>query len=282
MRTLSVTFIALVFAGIAGAADEAASKPAESGTQAAQEAAPVGTPVYTSGKVTSMHSVPLVGIETPHIVVKLQTEQGDTEIVDLGSVAELKRNGIDPKEGQQLWVDGQVGQINGKFLIVAEVLSENKMMFIKQETPLSEESVKHANAGKDGHDVNAVSSKSAPETKNAREPHAAKTETVNAGASAGERTVTGTVIHTLHVKIEGEADEHVLAKLQTPTGIAVVDLGTCPAMPNTVSLQEGQTVVTTGSVGELNGKPIIVANSVGNTSSAQSPIVHEALPATSK
>jgi hypothetical protein len=280
MRTLSVSFIALVFAGYAGAADEATAKPAETGTQAAQEAAPVGTPVYTSGKVTSMHSVPLVGIETPHILVKLQTEQGDTEVVDLGSAAELKRNGIEPKQGQQLWVDGQVGQINGKFLIVAEILSENKMMFIKQETPLSEESVKHANAGKDGHDVNAVTSKTAPETKDGREPHAAKTETVNAGE--GERTVTGTVIHTLHVKIEGEADEHVLAKLQTSTGIAVVDLGTCPAMPNTVSLVEGQTVVTTGSVGQLNGKPIIVANSVGNTSSAQRPVVHGAVPETPK
>ena len=36
------------------------------------------------------------------------------------------------------------------------------------------------------------------------------------------RTVEGTVIHTRDIKIEGEPEEHVLAKLQTEGGIVVV------------------------------------------------------------
>lgn len=275
MKIFSIATIAVVMSGFAYAAEEPAVKPV-SHTTAEQEGKPIGTPVETSGKVMSIHSVPMVGTTAPHTIVKIETEQGDTDIVDLGSAEELKTNGIEPKEGKQLWVDGRVGTINDKFLIVAERLSESKLVQITRTSDLTEETVKHADKVKTGSNTTADQTTNERKDVNAtqpaseaKDPQAPKTETVDANQKA--RTVAGKVVHTRHVRIEGEADEHVIAKIQTESGIAVIDLGTCPAMPNNVNLTDGQTIFATGFVGQLNGKPIILADSVGNTSTIQRP-----------
>ncbi len=258
MKMFSIAAIAFAITGLAGAAEEPAVKPVAASTQAEQEALPVGSPIETSGKVTSIHSVPMVGISDPHMIVKLEDEQGAVDIVDLGATSVLKENGIEPKQGQQFWINGRVGKINDKFLIVAEQISESKLVTIERASHLREETVKHSEA----QPVNTSTV-----AKTGTDPKAAKTETVDAGQKL--RTVEGTVIHSRHVKIEGEAEEHVLAKIQTESGIAVIDLGTCPAMPNALDLTAGKMVVATGYVGQLNGKPIIMADSVGNLSGIQ-------------
>src|SRR4029077_1170881 len=108
MKILSIAAVAFAFTGIASAVEDSTAKPVPVSNQAEQEGKPVGTQVETSGKVVSMHSAPMVGLPDAHMLVKLETEQGDTEIVDLGSTAELKTSGIEPKQGQQLWIDGRV------------------------------------------------------------------------------------------------------------------------------------------------------------------------------
>ena len=280
MKMLSIATIAFVFTGLAGAVEETTAKTVPASSQAEQEGAPVGTPVQTFGKVTSMHSVNMVGVSDPHMVVKIQTEQGDTDIVDLGSTAELKTNGIEPKEGQKLWVEGRVGKINDKFLIVAERLSETKLVMVTRTTPLREETIKHAEARNDGKEIkNVAETKDVKEVKDGQDVvKVAKTETVDAGQQV--QTIEGTVIHTRHVKIEGEADEHVIAKIQTENGIAVIDLGTCAAMPNAVDLTVGKSLAATGFIGKLNGKPIILADSVGNLNGIQRPADRPTTPGT--
>lgn len=271
MKILSIPAIAFVCAGLVGAAETPSEKPVPSSTQAEQEGAPVGSPVQTSGKVTSMHSLDLAGVSDPHMLVKLQNEQGDIDIVDLGPTSVLKTSGIEPKEGQQFWVDGQVGKINDKFLIVAERLSQSPLILIPRSAPLREETTKHAEARKDTPATQAVSS----------DKNAPKTETIDAGQQV--RTVEGTVLHSKHMMIEGDANEHVLAKLQTEHGIAVIDLGTCQAMPNAIDLTVGKRLAATGYVGQLNGRPIILAESVGNLNNLQRPtesIPTSAAPAT--
>ncbi len=286
MRMLSIATMAFVFTGLglAGAAEETTAKTVPASSKAEQEGAPIGSPVQTFGKVTSLHSCAMVGAAAPHMIVKLQTEQGDTDIVDLGSTDELKTNGIEPKEGQKFFVEGRVGKINDKFLIVAERLSETKLVTIARSTPLREETVKHAEARNDGKvDTTVAETKDVIEIKDGQKDgqdvKVAKSETVDAGQQV--RTVEGTVIHSRHVKIEGEADEHVIAKIQTENGIAVIDLGTCAAMPNSVDLTVGKSLAATGFIGKLNGKPIILADSVGNLSGIQRPADRPTTPGTS-
>lgn len=278
MKIASMAVLTLVFAGFGGAAEDSTDKTPQSD----QGGSPIGTQVQTDGKIVSIHNCPMVGVAAPHTLVKLQTEQGDTDIVDLGSTAELKSNGIEPKEGQKLWIDGRVGKVNDKFLIVAEQLCESKMITISRPSALTSETVKHAEARSEGVDVKGATTNGAEvratttDVSGTRDRNAPKTETVNAGQQV--RTVEGTVLRSRKVKIEGETDEHVVAKLQTSNGVAVIDLGSCPALPGNVNINDGQMLAASGFVGQLNGKPIILANSIGNLSTIQRSATLETTP----
>lgn len=259
MKILSIVAIAaLVVSGTLNAAEVAAAKE---GDQAAQ----IGLLVQTSGKIVKSHSVQLVDIESPHVLVKIQTEQGDTDIVDLGTAADLKTNGIDASEGKQLWVSGRIGRINDKELIVAENLSESKFVMITRTVPLLQESEKHAAARGAGKDV-------AP----GAEGKDGKPSTIDTGMEV--RIVDGKVISTQKLKFEGEPEAHTLAKIQTELGIVVVDLGAASAIPK-VDLSEGQPIAVTGFVGHCNEKPIIVADMVGNLSTIKRQLEAKVVPA---
>lgn len=261
-----VAVAALVSTGILCAAEDkvAASDKAPDAAQPDTQDMQVGASAQVFGKITSMHTVEMVGSKEAHVLVKLESAPGDVEIVDLGSAEELKTNGIEPRQGLQLWVDGRVGKINGKPLVVAETLSESKLVAITRQSPLREESVKHA----DARQADAAKTATEPkDAKDAKDPRAPKVETADAGQQV--RMIEGTVVHTRHVKIEGEASEHVLAKVQTENGIVVLDLGLAPSMPANVDLAEGKPVAASGIVGQLNGKPIIIAESIGNVSMIQ-------------
>jgi len=259
MRILSVVVMAALVAVGAAVAVESAAPEKAAVVVAPDPASEVGTSAQVFGKITSMHTVNIVGMADPHVVVKLESAPGDVEIVDLGSSMALKNNGVEPHLGQQFWVDGQVGKINGKPLVVAETISESKLVTIDRQ-PLSEETTKHAAARQ----ADASAGNEAKDVKRSDEP---KTETASANPQV--QTIEGTVVHTRHVKIEGDAAEHILAKLQTDNGIAVVDLGTTP--PNNVDLAAGKPIAASGIVGHLNGKPIILAESVGNLIDIQRP-----------
>ena len=250
--------------------------PANPGAQAEADM-PIGTPAQVFGKVTSIHNVSMVGMSEQHALVKLESAPGDIEIVDLGSVADLKTNGIEVKEGQQFWVDGRVGKINGKPLVVAERISESKLVVLNRQAPLREETTKHADA-RQAQQAQDVSAGTAPANGETRDPRAPRTETVDAGEKL--LTIQGNVIHTRHISIEGESFQHVLAKVQTENGIVVLDLGTCSTLPASVDLSEGKAIAASGVIGHLNGKPVLLAESVGNQTSIQRPNEPTVTPAT--
>ena len=265
MRILSIVAIAaFVVSAVVRAADDkvAASEQAPVASQLEQQDVQVGSNAQVFGKVVSIHNCDLAGMSDPHVLVKLESAPGDVEVVDLGSVAEFKSNGIEPRQGQQFWVDGRVGTINGQLLVVAERLSESKLVTIIRQAPLRGETTKQ-------HAAHHAETGAANEAKDVNDGYAAKTETVDADQQF--RTIQGTVVHTSRMKIDGELNEHVLAKIQTESGIAVLDLGTCSTMPNNVDLTVGKSIAASGFVGDLNGKPIILADSVGNLSSIQRP-----------
>ncbi len=226
MKMLSIVTLAFALTSLFGAAEDA--KPAVD--------VPLGTPIQTSGKVTTMHCCAMAGMTDTHTVVKLETAQGAIDTVDLGPTAELKSNGIEPKEGDKFAVAGRVGKINETYLIVVEKMTEPKAM-----------TMTHMMDMKDGKNGMAMG---------------AKMEGMDPSHSCC--TVEGTVISTLKMKLDGEPEEHFVSKIQTDKGIAVVDLGCCSTLPATVKLTEGQNLAATGFVGELNGKPIIMADSCAN------------------
>ena len=239
-----------------------ATKPKADATKTEEPLALVGMPVHTSGKVVKMCAIQLVGVESPHVLVKIETEKGATDIVDLGTAADLKSNKIEVCVGTQLWVSGRIGRINDRELIVAEALSESKFISITRTTSLNEESERYAatrGAGQDG----------APAADG-------KASTVDANMAV--RVVDGTVISTQKLHLEGEPEAHTMAKLQTELGIVIVDLGLASEIPE-VDLSVGQPVAVTGFVGHCNDKPIIVADMVGNLSIIKRQLDAKVVPA---
>ena len=268
MKFLNIVALsAFVVTGFAHAADQATTAAADPVPNAkpvagtTEDEMKVGAPAQVFGKVIGTHSCELVGMSDPHMLVKLESEPGNVDIVDLGSTSELKANGIEPKEGQQFWVDGRVGKVNGKPLVVAETVSESKLITINRQA-LRVETTQHADARQA--DANA-----APAPTQDKAPGAPKTETVDAGQDI--LTIDGVVMHSRHVRIEGESFEHVMAKVKTDNGVVVLDLGTCTALPASVDLTEGKPIAASGYMGKLNGKPILMAESVGNLTSIERP-----------
>lgn len=252
MRMMSlVASAAFAVAGFVGAAD--APKPADVDVQEA----PMGTPAHTSGKVTSIHSLEMVGSNDPHILIKLKGDDGETDVVDLGMASELKTNGIEAKEGMELWIDGRVGKINDKPVLVAESICQTKMTKVTRSMKLREES-------KD----NAEARGANPESKEPKDRSAPKTVTADAGMIS--RTVDGTVVNSRKIKIEGQSDEHQLVKLQTEGGMVVVDLGPIEKMPK-IDISEGKLIAVNGIVGKMNDRPIIIAETVGNLTAVEWP-----------
>ncbi len=74
-----------------------------------------------------------------------------------------------------------------------------------------------------------------------------------------QRMVAGKISDTKELSIEGQKEDHVLAKIETMHGnTVVVDLGPRKTMPN-VSLNNGAELAVFGTVGRLNGFPLIIA-----------------------
>jgi len=250
MNIQSIVSVAvLLVAGVAGAVEGTPATPVS------QSADAIGSHVSFAGKVVSTHEASIVGVDTPHLIVKLQSDQDELEIVDMGSADELKAGGIEPKEGQQLWVTGHLGRINDKPVVFAQCVSEAKLVAIRHKAPLNEETVKHADAHKGDLDQKLATGDVKP---------------VSANHDQALQTVEGTVIHSKEMKLDGEAEAHTFAKLQTDAGVVVVDLGNKAALTK-IDLSEKQWIVVTGYSGHLNDKPVIYADAVGNMTSIPRP-----------
>ena len=255
MRILAIIATASLAFGVARAAENEATS-----VQACQvdRSERIGTPTQVEGRVLSTHTVELTDPGEAHVLVKLESDQGETRVVDLGAASTLKNSGIDPQVDQELFVDGRAGRMNEKPIVIAERISTAKIVQINRNAPLRTETQKHAD--------NRASNASTDNTKDMKQGEP-KAETTDPGMPM--RTVEGTIMHTRNVAIQGEAEEHVLAKITVAAGgIVVIDLGPRSTLPK-VNLDEGQSLAATGVIGRLNEKPIILADSVGNLSSIE-------------
>ena len=78
-----------------------------------------------------------------------------------------------------------------------------------------------------------------------------------------QRMICGKIQDTKELSIEGQKDSHVLAKVETRMGnTVVIDLGPRATIPNSVSLQNGSELAAFGTIGRLNGFPLIIAEKV--------------------
>lgn len=255
MRLFSIAAVAcmLVMCGV-NAADKEADKPKADASD--NDESQLGMRAEASGKITGVREVDMVTAGEKHTLIKLLGDDGETDIVDLGSAEELKAGGIDPKEGGSLFVHGRIGKLNDRMVLVAESVSNTKMLKLARHSTLREETQKHA----EKRGAAGEAAQTADSTANDRNI-APKKVSVDAGMQS--RTVDGIVKGTRKVKVESDTEEHMLVKVQTETGIAIVDLGPASKLPQ-VDLTEGKKIAASGMVGKMNDRPMIFADSIGN------------------
>lgn len=247
---------------LAACALSAADKP--QGDASDNDESQLGMRAEASGKITGVREVEMVNKDDKHMIIKLLGDDGETDIVDLGAADELKAGGIDPKEGSSLFVHGRIGKLNDRMVLVAESVSNTKMLKLSRHSGLREETQKHAE--KRGATGEGAATADAPAEGNAKNI-APKKVSVDAGMQS--RTVDGVILGSRKVKVEND-EEHQLVKIQTEGGVAVVDLGPVSKMPQ-VDLTDGKLIAASGMVGKMNDRPIIFADSVGNLTSINWP-----------
>lgn len=254
MRLFSIAAVAcmLVLSAVNAADRTEAEKP--KGDASANDESQLGMRAEASGKITAVREVEMVNAGEKHTIIKVLGDDGETDIVDLGSSDELKAGGIDAKEGGSLFVHGRIGKLNDRMVLVAESVSNSKMLKLARHASLREESQKHAE--KRG----ATGEATADSTSNEKNI-APKKVSVDAGMQS--RTVDGTVIGTRKVKVESGSEEHMLVKVQTESGVAILDLGPASKVPQ-VDLSEGKKIASSGMVGKMNDRPMIFAETIGN------------------
>lgn len=87
---------------------------------------------------------------------------------------------------------------------------------------------------------------------------------LDAGAAATDLVAVGEVLEVRDVRIKGAAQQHALAKLRLDSGkTLVVDLGKREGRRD-VKLAPRDRIGVIGSMGRLNGKPVLVADMVGD------------------
>jgi len=74
------------------------------------------------GKITDLREVNLKGVPDSHRLAKLETVNGRTVIIDLGTGKEL--NDIKLQKNEQIVVIGEAGRINGKPVLFADQIAD--------------------------------------------------------------------------------------------------------------------------------------------------------------
>jgi len=243
MKLLSLIAAAVFAAGMANAVDDAKAAPTDGKDQ--QQMEKLGGHISFNGKVTGTYEASMTGGGAAHLMAKLQADDGDLEIVDMGASDDLKSNGLDVSKGKLLFVEGRLGNVNGKTVLFAHCISESKIVSIQHHRS-------QPGASKTGETASGATN-------------------VNADGQEMLQTVEGVIVKTKELQYEGQTDPHLLVKLKTDAGLVIADLGSKSAVPGNVNVDENQWLVVTGYCSKLNGKPIIYADGIGNLNEIKRP-----------
>lgn len=226
-----------------------------------------------NGRLVGLREVKLRGEKQPHVLAKLQTRDGRTVVVDLGTRQDVR--GMRFARNQELSAMGPAGRINGKPVIVADKFRDlsrrnQPTITIVRIIPIDVARQRQAHArsrqqqqqtGQQGQ-ARARGFNGAQGSTQAQLPgwH----PDISSQRQTQARLVNGRVTDKREVSIKGQSQKHLLVKIQTPRGrTALLDLGTANnASLKDVNLNKGEFISAIGRMGRINGRPVLVADHV--------------------
>lgn len=243
------------------------------------------------GQVVDQRRVKLADMPgAQHHLVKLQNQQGQTIVVNLGAATEE----MDIQEGDQLLAVGKSGRINERPVLHARFAGElsqtqigqqraqqgqqrgeQQQQFEQQQQAQQERRQLRLRQQRRIQQQREQQGLQAQQGQPSQQQAQQQPQQRQQAQQQAERTVVGEVIDQREVTIADTGATHNLVKLQNQQGqTIVVDLG---AATQAMDLQQGDRIIAVGKSARLNNRPVLYAQyagelqSVGRTDQQQQP-----------
>ena len=204
-------------------------------------------------------------VEVRNVKVKLDT--GETAVLDLGPAAKARQSGLKLDKRQQLQAEGMIGQLNDKpVLIVTRAQQDGKTVMLntgaQHGSPQDDSQQRDAPSPGEGlQQTQYTPPQSDSEPSDAQQDAPDDMESRHDAPQERMTQVQGEIIDLSTVKSDQDQQEHLVAEIRLQqTGQTVkVDLGPADeARKSDLKLSEGQQIEVTGTIGRLNGTPVVV------------------------
>ncbi len=193
-----------------------------------------------------------------HLLAKVRLEGGRAVVLDLGPSQQIRDAKVRFRRQQQVTATARRGEPfrDMPLLVVDHYATEDGTVVVIREGRLDVgrySELEGAQAGREAGTLPAGAPR--PDAPGSR---------LDAAAAATNLVAVGEVLEVRDVRIKGAEQQHALAKLRLDSGkTLVVDLGKREGLRD-VKLAPRDRIGVIGSMGRINGKPVLVADMVGD------------------
>jgi len=198
------------------------------------------------GELQSVRWAQLEGEDKPHLLARVETEQGRTIVMNLGARDELDLNQGDLRQGQTVRAEGQQGEISGMPVLVVYSFDLDRDRQRRQ-TAFGRDAQTtdygYTDRGRRGREQNM---------RDQRQRY----------GRTQERLIQGEIRDITEVTVRGLPDAHRLARIERPDGQTyIVDFGKADSF-ETIDLTQGDRVFVYGKPAEVQGREVLFATHV--------------------
>lgn len=222
-----------------------------------------------TGVLQDVRTVRIQGEQDKHVLGKLRTRDGRTLVVDLGTQKDLK--GVTLRRNQPLAVQGKVGRINQRPVLMAEKIrgtpQPEATLTIVRVIPLDRQAIQAMSRQQGGQQSARQQFQRQQQT--GQQPMAQRQQNLrqfrNTPGTVGA-LIEGELVDLRLVRVQGHPHRHLLAKVQNDQDqTTVIDLGPSDNKDlQDVNLKKGEIIAAVGEFGRINNRPVLVATHVSD------------------
>ena len=213
-----------------------------------------------SGRVQSTRVVNLSGQRQSHVLAKVRLNNNRTVIADLGPVSQLRQQGARLSQGAQLQGWAQAGRINNQpVLVVNRFREDGRVITANLQQNQQQQRQSQQVYGFQGDQQRRGQQQRMRQGQQRRQ---AQQGQQRQQAQQQMRRFRGHVMEHRPVRLSGEREPHLLAKVRLESGRTVImDLGPISNLrQQNARVGGGTQIEAQGTAGRINNQPILVIN----------------------
>jgi hypothetical protein len=212
-----------------------------------------------SGKVKSSREFSIQGRRQPHLLAKIETQQGKTVVIDLGPAQRLSQQNREVSEGDQVRARGESGRINGyPVLIVDRLVGDNQVTVIRSTMSQRDQQRRSTTRADRGQQQRGQMNRSYRQQQDHWQRQADQRQ-------RNRVKMTGKLVDLRGVNVKGINEQHRLGLLELEDGRrVVVDFGADQNIGNDLKLNRNEKIIVEGRKGRVNDRPVIFAERIAD------------------